>query len=103
MNPVPTGRLAVARAAVRVLAATGPLTLPVVAAAVTRSHRFRARNPMSDNDFIAALTAVRCTQRDNRWYPPAGTVPSERYRVIVALAAGWDLTAADRSPPRSSG
>jgi hypothetical protein len=40
----------------------------------------------------AALTAVGCTLRVGRWYPPAGAVPSERYRVIVTLAAGRELT-----------
>jgi hypothetical protein len=91
-NSLSPGQLAAARTAVRVLAATGPLTLPVLAGAVTRSHRFRTRNTLSDNDLVAALTAVGCTQRDGRWYPPAGVVPPERYRSIVALADGRELT-----------
>lgn len=91
-NPVTPGQLAAARAAVRILAATGPLTLPVLAASVTRSHRFRTRNTLSDSQFAAALTAVGCTPRDGRWCPPAGVVPSERYRAIVALATSRELT-----------
>jgi len=41
------GHVTVARAAVRVLAAVGPLDLPTVATAITRTRRVRARNPLS--------------------------------------------------------
>ncbi len=78
------------------LAAVGPLEPPAVAAAITRSRRFRARNPLSDSDLAAALTAVGCTQdRDGRWHPPGGVNAPNRYRVIVGLAAGRDLTRAE--------
>jgi hypothetical protein len=93
---VPAGHLTVARAAARALAAVGPLDLPAVAAVVARTRRFRARNPMSDNDLAAALTAVGCTLGPaGRWHPPDGVVAPERYLVIVTLAAGRDLTRAE--------
>ena len=41
------GHVTVARAAVRVLAAVGPLDLPTLATAITRTRRVRARNPLS--------------------------------------------------------
>ena len=51
---------------------------------------------MSHSDLVAALTTVGCTLgTDGRWHPPAGVVAQERYRVIVTLAAGRDLTRAE--------
>ena len=96
VGAVPAGHLTVARAAVRLLTAVGPLEPPAVAAAVARTRRFRARNPLSDNELAAALTAVGCTHdRDGRWHPPGGVIAPDRYRVIVGLAAGRDLTRAE--------
>jgi hypothetical protein len=96
VGAVPAGHLTVARAAVRLLTAVGPLDPPAVAAAAARSRRFRARNPLSDSDLAAALTAVGCTlDRDGQWHPPGGVNAPERYRVIVGLAAGRDLTRAE--------
>ena len=96
VGAVPAGHLTVARAAVRVLAAAGPLDMPALSATITRTRRFRARNPLSDDDLAAALTAAGCTpDRDGRWHPPAGVVPPDRYRVITALATGRDLTRAE--------
>jgi hypothetical protein len=93
---VPAGHLTVARAAVRVLAAVGPLDLPALSATITRTRRFRTRNPLCDSDLTTALTAAGCTpDRDGRWHPPAGVVPPDRYRVITALATGRDLTRAE--------
>ena len=68
------------------------MALPAVAAAVRRSQRFRSRNPLSDNDFTAALSAIGCAQRDGRLYPPAGAVPPKRYLSIVSLGGGRELT-----------
>jgi hypothetical protein len=94
--PVRAGHLTVARAAARVIAAVGPLDLPMLAAAITRTRRFRARNPLWDADLAAALTAVGCALGpDGRWHPPGGVAAPDRYRVIVTLAAGRHLTRAE--------
>jgi hypothetical protein len=83
----------VARAGVRVIAAVGPLELPVLIDAMTRSHRFRHRNPLSPSDFAAALTQLGCTiDLVGRWHPPPGVAPPDRYRAIVTRTAGRDLT-----------
>jgi hypothetical protein len=96
INTVPAGHLTVARASMRALAAVGPLDLPAVTAVVARTRRFRTRNPLSDNELAAALTAVGCTvAADGRWHPPVGVVAPDRYRVIVTLAAARDLTRAE--------
>ena len=93
-DPMPRDQVAAGRIGMRVIAAVGPVELPVLAGAVARSRRFRARKPLSDIDFTAALTRLGCTvDPADRWHPPAGRwVPSDRYRVIVTLAAGRDLT-----------
>jgi hypothetical protein len=79
-----------------VLAAVGPLDLPALAAVIARSRRFRVRNPLSDGDLAAALTTAGCTlDQDGRWNPPTEVVAPERYRVIVTLAFGRDLTRAE--------
>jgi len=96
VGTVRPGHLTVARGAVRVLAAVGPLDLPTLAAVITRTRRFRARNPLSHSDLVAALTAVGCTlDPAGRWHPPTAAVAPDRYRVIVTLAAGLDLTRAE--------
>src|SRR5690349_16524468 len=96
VDAVPAGHLTVARASARALAAVGPLDLPAVAAAIARTRRFRARNPLADRDLAAALTAVGCTlDPAGQWHPPDGVVASDRYRVIVTLAAGRVLTRAE--------
>jgi hypothetical protein len=96
VGAVPARHLTVARAAVRVLTAVGPLDLPAMVAAITRSRRFRTRNPLTDSDLAAALTEVGCTlDRDGRWHPPGGVKAPDRYRMIVGLAAGRDLTRAE--------
>ena len=42
------------------------------------------------------MTAVECTlDPAGRWHPPTGVVAPDRYRVIVTLAAGRDLTRAE--------
>ena len=57
---------------------------------------FRTRNPLTDSDLAAALTEVGCTlDRDGRWHPPGGVKAPDRYRMIVGLAAGRDLTRAE--------
>lgn len=89
----PAAYLTAARAALRVLAATGPLTTPTLAVAVARSHRFRHRETLSPNDFTAALVEVGGTlSPDGRWHPPAGISPPEKYRAIITQVAGRDLT-----------
>ena len=96
VGAVPAGHRTVARAAVRLLTAVGPLDPPAMAAAITRTRRFRTRNPLSDSDLAAALTAVGCTLHwDGRWHPPGGVVAPDRYRMIATLAAGRDLTRAE--------
>ena len=93
---VPAGHLTVARAAARMLATTGPLDLPALAATIARTRRFRVRNPLSDGDLALALTAVGCTLGPRgRWQPPAEAVAPDRYRTIVTLAAGRELTRAE--------
>jgi len=72
------------------------LGLATLAAVITRTRRFRARNPLSHSDLVAALTAVGCAlDPAGRWHPPTGVVAPDRYRVIVTLAAGLDLTRAE--------
>jgi hypothetical protein len=96
VDAVPAGHRTAARAAVRLLTTVGPLDPPAMAAAIARNRRFRTRNPLSDSDLAAALTAVGCTlNRDGRWHPPGGVNAPDRYRVIVGLAAGRDLTRAE--------
>jgi hypothetical protein len=91
-----SAQLAVARTALRLLTAVGPLTLPTIAAAVARSRRFRDRDPVSDADLAAAMLAAGCTTDDlDRWHPPAGAISSERDHVIVTRAAGREITRAE--------
>jgi len=92
-DTVPAASLVVARAAARVLAAVGPLTLPVLAAAIARARKFRERRHPSNGDLAAALRRAGCTiDADGRWRPPAGSLASERNQTIVALAARRELT-----------
>lgn len=92
-NTIPAGDRAVARSAVRILAAVGPLPLPALAAAVTRARRFRDRNPMPDTQLVVALLQVGCTlDAAERWHPPAGTLPSGRDQLIVSKARDRHLT-----------
>jgi hypothetical protein len=92
----PATSLAAARAGLRVLAATGPLTLPTLAAAVTRSHRFRHREPFSHKGFAAALVEVGGTlDPDGRWHSPTGAGAPDRYQVIITEAANRELTRQD--------
>ena len=96
MNAVPAGHRTVGPGRSATARAGGPLDPPAVTAAIARTRRFRVRNPLSDSDLAAALTAVGCTQdREGRWHPPGGLTAPERYRVIVGLAAGWDPTRAE--------
>jgi len=91
-----SARLAVARTALRLLTAVGPLTLPTIAAAVARSRRFRDRDPVSDADLAAAMRAAGCTTDDlDRCHPPAGALPADRDQVIVTRAAGREMTRAE--------
>ena len=42
------------------------------------------------------MTTAGCRLgQDGQWHPPTGVVASERYRVIVTLATGRDLTRAE--------
>ena len=92
-DTVPAAMWAVARAGVRILAAVGPLTLPVLAAAVARARRFRERHHLSNGDLAAALRLAGCTvDADGRWHALIGTPTSKRNQAIVTLAAGRDLT-----------
>jgi hypothetical protein len=51
---------------------------------------------LSDGDLALALTAVGCTpDQDGQWHPPVGVGAPYRYRAIVTLAAGRDLTRAE--------
>ena len=89
---VPPSDVAAARAGLRVLAAVGPSPLKTVTAAVARSRQFR-RAALSEEDLAAALTVLGAvTDADGRWRaPPAFPVP-DRYRSVVATAAGRELT-----------
>jgi hypothetical protein len=54
------------------------------------------KNPLSHSDPVAALTAIGCTlDPAGRWHPPTTAVAPDRYRVIVTLATGPDMTRAE--------
>jgi len=80
----------------RVLAATGPLPLDVIIAAVARSRRFR-RDPPDPDALTTALTALRLAvpDPDGTWHATGAARAPARYRVIAAAATGRDLTRQD--------
>ena len=85
-----------AHAAVRFLAAVGPLSTDTLLAALTRSRRFRHRAPTAAAELNVALAVLGATQRaDGNWQAPPGAIAPARYQVIAAAAAGQDLTRAD--------
>jgi len=95
-SPVTPAQLRAARAAARVLAAVGPLPMDTLLAAVTRSHRFRTRTPLSAPALAAGLTAAGATTGPGgHWHPPPGTAVPDRDRAVVDTAGGRDLTRQD--------
>jgi len=90
---VPLTHLAPARNAMRILAAYGPLDTQPLLEAVGRSRRFRGRRFFSARDLDTVLRrAGAVLSPDGSWHAPSGTGVSDRYRWIVATAAGRDLT-----------
>lgn len=80
------------RAALRILAAAGPLTITTLTGALDRGRRFRHRRPRSVAALEAALAAAGAVRdAGGRWHAPAGTTAAERYQVIVAAGAGREL------------
>jgi hypothetical protein len=80
------------RAALRILAAAGPLTITALTGALDRGRRFRRRRPRSVDALDAALVAAGAVRdAGGRWHAPAGTTATERYQVIVTAGAGKEL------------
>ncbi|WP_138180193.1 hypothetical protein [Nakamurella multipartita] len=77
----------------RILAAVGPLRMSTLHQAVTRARRARSRPLIASQQLASALRAIGAT-RDDRglWRAPEGLAPPARYRALVAVAAGRDLT-----------
>ena len=79
--------------ACRVLAAAGPQPLTILRTAVLRARRFRDRRPLTGSQLTDALLALGATvDADGRWQPPPGTPVPPRYRNLVTVAAGRELT-----------
>ena len=80
---------------VRVLAAVGPLDLPALVGTITRSRR--GPEPLVGQRSRRRVDSGRVhpLDRGGRWRPPVGVVAPDRYRVIVTLAAGRELTRAE--------
>lgn len=95
-TPAPAGPSQADRAAAaiaaRVLAAAGPQPLTVLRTAIERSRRFRSIPPMTTRQLTAALTAIGATHDDRgRWQAPDDATAPDKYRALVAHAAGRDL------------
>ena len=87
---------AAAAIAVRVLAAVGPLPLHALNGAVARARRFRPLPPITTGQLAAALVDVGATCDDRgRWQSPAACKAPDRYRALVTMAGGRDLTRAE--------
>lgn len=87
---------AAAAIAVRVLAAVGPLPSHVLRHAISRVRRFRSLPPITTGQLAAALVDVGVTCNDHgRWRAPADCEAPDRYRSLVTVAAGRDLTRAE--------
>ncbi len=86
-----------AQAAMRVLAAVGPLDPAALLGAVTRCQRFRGRHPPTTDALSAALTTLGAARDDQgRLHAPPGSPVPDRYRAILsATGASRDLTRQD--------
>ena len=92
----PLTHLAPASTAMRILAAVGPLDTETLLEAIVRSRRFRDRRSFSAGDLEAALQhSGAALTADGRWSVTAENDGPDRYREIVTIAAGRDLTRAD--------
>ena len=87
---------AAAAIAVRVLATVGPLPSHVLRQAIARVRRFRPLPTITIKQLAAALVDVGATcDEQGRWHSPAEARAPDRYRALVATAAGRDLTRAE--------
>lgn len=87
---------AAAAIAVRVLATVGPLPQHALHHGIARARRFRSLPPIRTGQLAAALIHVGATSDDRgRWHAPADSRAPDRYRALVAVAAGRDLTRAE--------
>lgn len=87
---------AAAAIAVRVLATVGPLPSHALRHAIARVRRFRPLPPITTQQLAAALVDVGATCDDQgRWHAPADARNPDRYRALVAVAGGRDLTRAE--------
>lgn len=92
VHVVPPPATASGRAALRMLAAAGPLTITTLTSALDRGRRFRSRRPRSVDSLEAALAAAGAVRdAGGRWHAPAGTTATERYQLIVTASAGKEL------------
>ena len=61
--------------------------------AIERSRRFQSAQPLTAHRLTAALTAIGATHDEQgRWHAPDDVTAPDRYRSLVAHAAGRDLT-----------
>jgi hypothetical protein len=90
----PTQReIAAARAAIRILAATGPLDEPTLLAALARARRWKTSAAVTPAALTVALHAAGATRdTSGRWHAPPGAQVPDRYARIVAVGAGRDLS-----------
>ena len=94
---VPSADIATARAATRILAATGPLDMSTLLGALARSRRWKGGNRNLNADTLGvALSPVRAiTDTSGYWRAAGGSPPRERYRSIVDAGGGRDLSRRD--------
>ena len=90
---LPSSSPLVGHAALRLIAALGPLDTDSLLAASNRARRFRKRPAPSTAAFKDALLAVGATlDSDGLWHPPPTAVAPERYLTILAAVAGRELS-----------
>ena len=83
-------------AAIRILAAVGPLDSAALAAAISRYQRYRHRRSFTVESLAEAMVMSEATQDEQgRWHAPPGTPDLGRYRAIINAGGGRDLTRQD--------
>ena len=82
---------------IRLLAAAGPVDAATLVGAITRSHQYKHRRPVTLEHLTAALTSPGATHEEQgRWHAPTGTSISKAPRGDGAAAgAGRDMSRQD--------